>query len=124
VLRALHVSTSALWQRSLKNLRDKGVIMKKLENKSADVEILQQLLSVDNDQNIVLFDEEGNTVELEQIAVVTKDDALYAILRHLEDEEDEVLVYKVDTTDEEVLTQVQDEKLALEIIELYNSEQK
>lgn len=98
--------------------------MKKLENKSADVEILQQLLSVDNDQNIVLFDEEGNTVELEQIAVVTKDDALYAILRHLEDEEDEVLVYKVDTTDEEVLTQVQDEKLALEIIELYNSEQK
>ena len=96
--------------------------MKKLENKSADVEILQQLLSVDNDQNIVLFDEDGNTVELEQIAVITYEEKLYALLRHLEDEEDEVLVYQIDTTDEEVLSQVQDEALALKIIESYNVE--
>jgi len=96
--------------------------MKKLENKSADVQILQQLLSVDNDQNIVLFDEEGNTVELEQIAIVTHDEKLFAILRHLEDEEDEVLVYRIDTQDEEVLTQIEDEALALEVIETYNSE--
>ena len=96
--------------------------MKELKNKSADVEILQQLLSVDNDQNIVLFDEDGNTVELEQIAVVSQDDVLYAILRHLDDAEDEVLVYKVDTQDEEVLTQVTDEKLAMLIIEQYNAE--
>ena len=96
--------------------------MKELKNKGADVEILQQLLSVDNDQNIVLFDEEGNTVELEQIAVITHEDNLYALLRNLEDAEDEVLVYRVDTQDEDVLTQVADEKLALAIIEKYNGD--
>ena len=94
--------------------------MKELKPQGKDVEILQQLLSVDNDQNIVLFDENNNPVELEQIAILTHNEDMYAILRHLDDAEDEVLVYKVDSKDEEVLTQIRDEKLAMEIIAKYN----
>ena len=83
--------------------------------------MLQRLLDNDNDENVILFDEDGNEIELEQIAIIAHKDELYAILRPMDAKEDEAVVFKVDPTDEESIHIVEDEKLAAKILELYHN---
>ena len=65
-------------------------------------DILDILLDEENDDNIILEDEEGNTVEFEQLAVIPIDEKLYCILKPitpLDDmSEDEALVFYIDET--------------------------
>ena len=89
---------------------------------SKDLTLVQQLLDPTNDENIFLFDEEGNHTELEQIAVIPHENQLYVLLRPLDADEDSAAVFRVLTDDEESLESVEDEKLAMKILELYNKE--
>ena len=95
------------------------------ENKNdfeADVTLLQRLLDDENDENIVLFDESCEEIEMEQIAVIPYNKQVYAILRPLDADEDSAAVFRVDTEDEESITAVDDEKLASKILDIYNSQ--
>ncbi|MCL2569965.1 MAG: DUF1292 domain-containing protein [Firmicutes bacterium] len=86
-----------------------------------DVSLLSILLDEKNDENIFLFDESGDQIELEQIAVIPYEKALYALLRPLEEDEDSAVVFKISTEDEDSMIQVEDEELAMKILEIYNS---
>ena len=87
-----------------------------------DVSLLNRLLDADNDENIFLFDEQGNETELEQIATITHEGAIYAILRPLTAEEDEAVVFKIDPEDEESVNIVEDEVLAEKILDIYHQQ--
>ena len=66
--------------------------------------------------DIILHEEDGNEIELEQIAVVTDEGEVYAVLHAIGDPEDEVLVFKIDQNDEESVTMVEDEELGNKIL--------
>jgi len=89
---------------------------------SKDLSLLQQLLDENNDDNIFLFDEDGEHVELEQIAVIPFEDELYALLRPLDADEDAAAVFKILTEDEESIESVEDEALSMKILDLYNEQ--
>ncbi|MCL2228955.1 MAG: hypothetical protein FWC00_03955 [Firmicutes bacterium] len=92
---------------------------KKLDPNDADYDIslLERLMSDTDDENIFLFDAEGKEVELEQVAVVTDDDGqIYAVLHEVGGPEEEVLVFKIDPTDEESVTLVDDEATATKVL--------
>ena len=91
---------------------------------SSDMTLLARLMDDANDDNIVLFDNNGDEVELEQIAVIPHGGQVYAILRPLDADEDSAAVFRIDTEDEESIVAVEDETLATKILEIYNSEQK
>jgi len=82
-----------------------------------DVSILEKLFDGDNDDNLFLFDEDGNEIEFEQIAAINHEDQVYAILHPMDAPEDEVVVFRIDPTDEESIIMVEDEKLANEILQ-------
>jgi len=81
-----------------------------------DVSILEKLFDGDNDDNLFLFDEDGNEIEFEQIAAINHEDNVYAVLHPLDAPEDEAVVFRIDPTDEESVIMVEDEKLANEIL--------
>ena len=85
-----------------------------------DISLLSRLLDADNDDNVFLFDENGNEIEMEQIATVTFEGGIYAILRPLDVEEDEAVVFKIDPDDEESVHIVEDDVLAEVILNIYN----
>ncbi|MCL2755840.1 MAG: DUF1292 domain-containing protein [Firmicutes bacterium] len=87
-----------------------------------DVTLLAQLLDENNTENVILFDEEGGEVELEQIAIVPVDDVVYAILRPLDADEDAAAVFQICVEDEDSLIQVEDEELASKILDIYNEQ--
>jgi len=87
---------------------------------TADLTLLARLLDEDNDENVFLFDEDGNEVELEQIATIVHDGQIYAIMRPLDAAEDEAVVFLIDQKDEESINVVEDEKLAEKVLELYH----
>jgi len=103
---------------SKKEKSPKGeIITDKIDN---DVSLLSSLLDEDNTENIFLVDENGTSVELEQIAVVPVDNVIYAILRPIDADEDSAAVFKIDVEDEDSLIQVEDEKLASKVLDIYN----
>ena len=87
-----------------------------------DVTLLERLLDDENDENIILFDEDGGEIELEQIAVVTHDGEMYAVLHVVGDPEEEVLVFHVNPEDEESVTMIDDEVLGTKILDLVMQE--
>jgi len=87
-----------------------------------DVSLLARLLDAGNDENIFLFDENGDEIELEQIAAITHEGKIYAILRPLTAAEDEAVVFLIDTEDEESIIVVEDETLAEKILDIYHSQ--
>ena len=91
---------------------------------SPDMTLLARLMDDTNDENVMLFDDNGDQVELEQIAVIPYEGDVYAILRPLDADEDSAAVFKIDTEDEESILAVEDEKLASKILDIYNGEQK
>jgi len=88
-----------------------------------DETLLKQLLDADNDENIFLFDENGMEIELEQIATITHDGEIYAIMRPLTAAEDEAVVFLIDPTDEESVKVVEDESLAEKILDIYHQQE-
>ena len=84
---------------------------------------LEMILDEDCDENIVLFDEDGESTEFEQIAVIPLDGQLYCILRpvDLPDlDEDEAFVFAINEEDEEgSVDLVEDEDIIDEVFQLY-----
>lgn len=102
---------------------------KKPTNKTAqpdeietDISLLERLLDSNNDENIFLFNENGDEIELEQIAVINRKGEIFAIMRPITAAEDEAVVFKIETADEESITVVEDEKLADEILDMYHKQ--
>jgi hypothetical protein len=90
----------------------------------ADVTLLERLFDEDNDDNIILFDENGEEIELEQIAAVTHEGQIYAVLHVVGDPEEEVLVFHINADDEESVTMVEDENLGNTILKLVMEQSK
>ena len=84
---------------------------------------LEMILDEDCDENILLFDEDGESTEFEQIAVIPLDGQLYCILRpvDLPDlDEDEAFVFAINEDDEEgSVDLVEDEDIIDEVFQLY-----
>ena len=84
--------------------------------------VLQKLLDEENSDNITLYDEEGNELEFEQIAIIPLGDALYAILKPVVLMEgmadDEALVFLIDE-EEEMVSLVADEEIGAAVFEEY-----
>jgi len=84
---------------------------------NADITLLKRLLDDSNEDNVVLFDGDGNEIQLEQVAIVTDAGEVYAVLHVVGDPEEEVLVFRIDQKDEESITMVEDEALANKILQ-------
>ena len=84
---------------------------------------LEMILDEECDENIVLFDEDGESTEFEQIAVIPLDDQLYCILRPVdmpELDEDEAFVFAISEDEEEgSLDLVEDDDIIEEVFQLY-----
>ena len=85
---------------------------------------IDTILDPENTDNIVMYDEEGEALEFEQIAVLPLDGELYAILRPIDPEfeeemdEDEALVFKVEEVDgEDTLALVEDDDVVDAVFE-------
>ena len=87
-----------------------------------DKKIIERLFDEKNDDNLKVVDAEGNEIELEQVAVVTYEDKIYAVLHAIGDPEEEVLVFLVNPEDEESIIMIEDEKLANKILEIVMKE--
>ena len=65
---------------------------------------IEKILDENNDENIVLFDEDNNPVEFEQVAVIPMNDAVYVILVPVTPMEgvgeDEGVVFVIEEDDE------------------------
>ncbi len=87
-----------------------------------ELTVIEKLLSEDNFDNIVLYDDEDNELEFEQIALIPLDEALYAILKPAKEMEgvgeDEALVFLVNEV-EESLDLVVDEEIGTAVFDLY-----
>lgn len=93
------------------------------------IDILDVLLDGDNKDPIVLTDGKGREIAFEQVAVVPQDKDgehwLYCILKPLDKIEgigdEEAIVFKVDTNDEDesVLVVEEDELIAREVFDKY-----
>ena len=84
--------------------------------------LLEKLLDEDNTEIIELQPEGGELVKFEQIAVIRYESKLYAILRPLELNEEQVVVFRLDEDDEENLELVTDENLAKKVLEVYEND--
>jgi len=91
---------------------------KKDKKPETDVTILEKLFDGENHENIFLFDEDGNEIELEQVAAVSYKDEIYAVLHAVGEPEEEVMIFRVDTEDEESLIMIDDENLANEVLKI------
>lgn len=84
---------------------------------------LEMILDEECDDNIVLFDEDGESTEFEQIAVIPLDDQLYCILRPVdmpELDEDEAFVFSISEDGEEgAIDLVEDDDIVEEVFQLY-----
>lgn len=89
-----------------------------------DVSLLKRLMDDDNDDNIILFDNDGKEIEVEQVATVNHENEVYAVLHIVGDPEEEVLVFKIDQKDEESIAMVEDQKLANTILKIVMDEAK
>lgn len=87
-----------------------------------ELTVIEKLLSEDNFDNIVLYDDEDNELEFEQVALIPLEDTLYAILKPASPMEgvgeDEALVFLVNEV-EESLDLVVDEELGTAVFDAY-----
>lgn len=91
-----------------------------------DKNILEILLDQDNDEDIALYDAEGECVMFEQVAVVPLDETLYAVLKPVDSmqmcmPDDAALVFRVDydEVEEPYLVIETDEATAERVFEEY-----
>ena len=79
---------------------------------------IEKLLDEDDDSNLTLYDENNNPIEFQQVAVIPKNNKIYAILKPLSKKfniaDDEALVFVIEEVDDEdYLIIVEDEKLLI-----------
>ena len=89
-----------------------------------DVSPIDMLFDENNKDNIVLYDDQDNEVEFEQIALIPVDEVVYAILRPLDKEnplpEDEAVVFSIqEIDDEEVLIPEENDAVVDKVFEKY-----
>lgn len=77
---------------------------------------IEKLLDEDDDSNLTLYDENNNPIEFQQVAVIPKNNKIYAILKPLSKKfniaDDEALVFVIEEVDDEdYLIIVEDEKI-------------
>ena len=94
-----------------------------MDNK--ELSTIEKILAEDNEDNIVLYDEDDNATEFEQVAVIPLNDEIYVILVPVTPMEgvgeDEGIVFVIEEgEDGEVLTVVDDDAVADEVFEIYN----
>ena len=84
---------------------------------------LEMILDEECNDNIVLFDEDGESTEFEQIAVIPLEGKLYCILRPIdmpELDEYEAFVFSISEDDEEgAIDLVEDDDIIDEVFQLY-----
>lgn len=75
-------------------------------------EVIEKLLDKDNYDNIFLYSDEGDALELEQIATVPLNEQIYVILHPIDDEipDDAAFVFHVNL-EEEMISFVEDEDI-------------
>ena len=82
---------------------------------------IDRFFDENNFDNITLEDNNGKSIEFEQIAIVDYDESYYAILKPVSKidnvEEDEVLVFRIDEEKDE-LAYVDDEALAEKVFDI------
>ena len=83
-----------------------------------------KLFDEENEDNIILYDENNNEVEFEQVAIIPIGDEVYAMLKPVAPMEgvadDEALVFQLcEIDDEEMLSIVKDEKVVDAVFEIY-----
>ena len=87
-----------------------------------EISVVDMLLDPDNESPITCYNEEGNAVEFDQIAVIPYKDKLYAILKPITKIEgvgaDEALVFYVDV-EEDTLQIVYDFDLCDRVFDVY-----
>ena len=74
-------------------------------------ELIEKLFDEENDENIILYGEDGKAVEFEQIAVIPQNDDVYVILQPVDYAaaglaEDEAIVFSVLEVDGEAELEV------------------
>lgn len=86
--------------------------------------LMEKLLDENNDEVIELQPDGGEVVKFEQIGVVVYEENLYAILHPVQDTlaDDQVVVFKLNPDDEESMELVVDEKIAANVLEVYNND--
>lgn len=88
-------------------------------------DILDILLDKENQEPIALMDENGNTVNFQQVAIIPLDSTLYCVLKPIDEIEgiadDEAVVFcvDIDKIGRSFLRVEQDELKAIEVFERY-----
>ena len=89
------------------------------------MDVIEMLLDENCNDNIVLYDENGEGTEFEQIAVIPMDDNLYFILRPIgmdDLDEDVAFVFELIETEEEAsIDLVEDDDIIDRVFEIYNT---
>lgn len=100
--------------------------MKEEKKEVKEVNPIDALFDVNNSENIVLYNENDEAVEFEQIALIPLAEKVYAILKPTEKVEgvadDEAFVFEVVENEEEgdSLRLVDDDKIIDEVFDEYN----
>lgn len=86
--------------------------------------VIDMIMDEENSENIVLYNEYGDPIEFEQIAVVPLEGSVFVILRPVEETEgvaeDEALVFAIEEVDgEECLTVVEDDEVIDQVFAEY-----
>ena len=88
------------------------------------MDAIEMLLNEDCNDNIVLYGEDGEECEFEQVAVIPLEDKLYVILRPIDMEgleDDEAFVFEiVQTEDDTTIDLVEDDDIIDRVFALYN----
>lgn len=85
---------------------------------------IEKLLDEDDDSNLILYDENNNPIEFQQVAVIPKNNKIYAILKPLSKKfniaDDEALVFVIEEVDDEdYLIIVEDDKIIDSVFDEY-----
>lgn len=85
---------------------------------------IEKLLDEDDNSNLTLYDENNNPIEFQQVAVIPKNNKIYAILKPLSKKfniaDDEALVFVIEEVDDEdYLIIVEDEKIIDSVFDEY-----
>lgn len=85
--------------------------------------LLETILDPDNTEPIVLVDEEGSSINFEQVAVIPYQEKLYVILKPIDKidgvADDEAIVFSVDEKGDGMLSVENDEETAVAVFDEY-----
>lgn len=84
-----------------------------MENEELEMNVLDMLFDEENEDDITIYDEDGNPVKFEQVALIPLEEKIYAILKPVEPMEglgeDEALVFEIDEAEESLNVVVEDD---------------